>query len=867
MNRWVVPIVATFAIAGICSSNTFAQTAAAERNSMESGTNRSVLLLDQDWSIYKLPDFNLWPAQPKLTDAHIQQLHLPDAGSGWQPVRLPDDYVASGNISREPNQSLRAQGAVCPLGARECDPPGSEPPQGKPGALNRPGRDAYAGHGYLPVYPAWYRRNLSIPAAARGKTLWLDFGGVYRDAAVFVNGKFIDQHASGYTGFRLDISSAVKYGKTNIVAVFVDPRWFEGWWYEGGGIYRHVRLIMTDPLQVSPWGTFVNAEVSGAIHHGSPQGDSARAKLTIQTTIRNNNQTAREFTLISRVLDPKGKTVASALTKEELGPGQEQTFSQTSELSNAYLWSLEQRNLYRLATAIQVGNRVVDGKSTAFGIRKIQFDPDKGFFLNDRRVEILGMCVHQDFPVVGVAAADNLWGWRVDKLQQMGGNAIRTAHGADSEALYEAADQMGMLVMAENRHLGDTYFPKSDDTTGYSDLSDLKQMVLQHRNHPSIIMWSMSNEEGAGQKPQGVKIFAAMKAAVRSLDPTRRVTGAINGGFTKQSFIPIEDILGMNYHNADFAKIHQEFPSLMIYGSEDANAKTSRGTLETSRQSGLCSAYGCDSSLDSGPWNSWAPVAQNSFVAGQFVWTGFDYRGEPNPFSWPAVTSQTGAMDITGAPKPVYYYWKTQWHDTPSVYIFPEWSRPQTDIGRDVLVRAFSNCDRVELLLNGKSLGVKVMPRNLYLDWHVPYSPGTLTAVGYKQGREAARYAVQTAGMPATLRLTAEVAQLAANGEDTAPIEVAILDAAGRVVPSADTLIHFSVSGDGAIAGVANGDPTSHEADAANQRHAFRGLAMVLVRAADHPGSITIRAEAEGLPPASIVISAAPAARAIRDRQ
>ncbi|MGH9345378.1 MAG: DUF4982 domain-containing protein, partial [Terriglobia bacterium] len=265
--------------------------------------------------------------------------------------------------------------------------------------------------------------------------------------------------------------------------------------------------------------------------------------------------------------------------------------------------------------------------------------------------------------------------------------------------------------------------------------------------------------------------------------------------------------------------------------------------------------YGCDPSLTSGPWRSWVPVAETPYVAGEFIWTGFDYRGEPNPFSWPAVTSQTGTMDLAGFPKPVYYYWKEVWASQPSVYIFPDWSLPKIDIGKEILVRAFSNCDRVELVLNGHSLGFQEMPRDKYLDWHVRYTPGTLTALGYKQGRVVARYTLRTTGQPVSLRLKAEVQSLKANAEDVAPIEVDLLDAAGNVAASADNEIEFSVSGAGRLAGVANGDPVSHEFNTAHQCKAYHGLAMVLVRAARHPGVIEVRAVVKGLPPATIFIS------------
>lgn len=815
---------------------------------------RSVTSLDDEWQFYPLQDFALWPAQAQLSEDQIQQLKPPAPGDGWRPVHLPDDYIVRGNFSPQPNASLLAEGSVCPLGGRECGPPGAEPEQGKPGALNRPGRNNYGGHGYLPVYPAWYERDLFVPASERDESLWLDFGGVYRDAVVFINGKYVAQHASGYTTFRLNITSAVAFGQRNTIAVFVDPRWFEGWWYEGGGIYRHVQLIVSGGLHVTPWGVFVDAHIPDVIRTGSAGEDHAAAQLRIQTTVRNDESVRHRFYLISRVVDPAGKVVATVSTAEELAAGAQSTFVQQATLVDALLWSLEHRSLYHLETTIRSGNAAQDEKTTSFGIRSLRFDPDKGFFLNGKHVEIRGMCVHQDFPGVGVAAPDNLWSWRLEELQAMGTNAYRTAHGPVAEAFYDDADRMGMLVMAENRHLGDTYFPKTSPETGYSNLDDVKSMVLRLRNHPSIIMWSLGNEEGEGKTPHGAQIFTAMKQAIEKIDPTRPITAAVNGGYNEQGFIPDEDILGMNYHNDEFVAVHLQFPNLMIYGSEDVNAKTSRGTLVTSRSLGLCSEYGCDDDLTSGPWRSWTAVEENPYVAGEFVWTAFDYRGEPNPFSWPAITSQTGAMDLAGFPKPDYYYWKTVWQQNSTVHISTDWSLAADQTGKDILVRVFSNCARVELLLNGKSIGVRDVPKDNYLDWHVTYAPGTLIALGYKAGRVVARDTERTAGPPAALRLTAEVASLRANGEDVAPIAVAVVDAEGNIVSTAEDEIQFSVAGDGTLAGVANGDPVSHEPNVAPHRKTFHGLAMVLVRAGSRPGVIEVQARTSSLPARSITI-------------
>jgi beta-galactosidase len=836
---------------------------------------RSVLLLDSGWMFHAMPDFRLWPPEPQMTPAQLKELHCPWPGRDWQPAQLPDDYVVRGQFSRQPNPAMSVDGAQCLPGGRECRPHAfgralaSSRRLAKMKHPPRHGRSAYGGHGYLPLYPAWYRRTFFIPAADRGRSLWLNFGGVYRDAVVFVNGHFMAQHPSGYTAFRLNITSVARYGKQNNVAVFVDPRWLEGWWYEGGGIYRHVRLIVTNKLHVTPWGTFVIAKVPGPIRYGLPEGDRARAQLTIQTTIRNGHKAGSTFSLVSEVVDPRGKIVASIANRENLVAGHQNTFQQSVELHHAFLWSLRHPNLYRLVTTLHVGRAAVDRKLTTFGIRTLRFDPQRGFFLDGKHVEIRGVANHQDFPGVGIGAPDNLWAWRIAKLKAMGANAYRCSHNPLASAFYRACDRMGMLVMDENRHLGDTYYPKSAMGTPFSNLSDLKAMVLQHRNYPSIIMWSMCNEEGLQRTPYGAKMFAAMRAAVKKIDPTRPVTSAMNGGYTPDGFLSVEDIFGINYHNAEFAQLHREYPHLMIFGSEDVNAYSSRGTYESRPTTARCSEYG----LGYGPspktakgffhghepWLSWGPVMANPFVAGEFVWTGFDYRGEPNPYSWPAVTSQTGSLDLCGFPKPVYYYWKAWWREQPSVYVFPSWNFPKAMVGKTVLVRCYSNCDLVKLSLNGHRLGSKAMPRYQFLDWRVPYKPGVLTARGYNHGQLAASYSTRTSGSPATLRLIPEINRLPANGEDIAPIRVEVIDPRGEVVPSADNMVHFTVSGDGTLAGVGNGNPSSHEPNFADYRRAFRGLCMVLVRATDQPGAITVTAESPGLHTARIVLHTADA--------
>ncbi len=787
------------------------------------GFPRTNQTLDMRWSICRLPALAGKKVVPLLTPAEIKTLQCPGATANWQPVQLPNDYIVGGKFSHR----------------------------------------AVAGHGSLPVYPAWYRRQIPIPASARGKTIWLNFGGVYRDAVVFINGRFVGQHPSGYTAFRYNISRFVRYGRSNQLAVYVNPRWFEGWWYEGGGIYRHVRLIMTNKLHVSPWGAFVISKVPGPIHRNDSIGDYADAQLTIKTTVDNAHKIARPFTLISRIVGPDNKIAAVVSDTGYLAAGQKKTFTQHANVRNAALWSLTHCNLYHLETSLEVQGKIVDAKRTTFGIRTLRFDPDHGFFLDGRHVEIKGTANHQDFPGVGIGAPDNLWYWRIAKLKAMGSNAYRCSHNPLASAFYRACNHLGMLVMDENRHLGDAWTAKSPRGTPYADLSDLKTMVLAQRNDPCIIFWSMCNEENQLQGTrEGARIFGAMMHMVHRLDPTRPVTCAMNGGYNKRGFFSVENLLGINYHCNLYAKFHKQFPSKMIFGSEDVNCYSARGVLRSDPQTGLCSEFGFFAShgffAGHEPWRSWLPVAEHPFVGGEFIWTGFDYRGEPNPYGWPAVTSQTGTMDLCGFPKPCYYYWRAWWGKKPSVYVFPAWDFPKSMIGKPVLIRCYSNCRRVTLYLNGKNLGSKHMPKYKYLDWTIPYTPGVLTARGYHAGRVAAQDTLRTAGAPAGLRLIDEFSHLPADGESIAPVAVQVVDSHGQVVPGADNRIRFSVRGAGVIAGVANGDPVSHEPNIADYRRAFHGLCMVLVRAGNRAGAITLTASSPGLKSAMLVMSTRP---------
>ncbi len=788
---------------------------------------RTVVGLDSDWQILTMPAFHRWKPEPVLTAAQLAGLRVPRAAARWSKVQLPNDYIVAGKIT--------------------------------PRAANS--------HGSLPVYPAWYRRRFTVPVWARDKTIWLNFGGVYRDSVVFVNGRLVGQHPSGYSGFRYNISRWVHFGGSNTLAVFVDPRFFEGWWYEGGGIYRHVRLIIVDKLHVAPWGTFVISKVTGPIQYGSPTGAEATARLTIETTVINAFDTPERFTLSSAIFGPSNKLLTSVNTPGKLGSQRKGMFTQHITLNRAALWSLRHCNLYHLATTIQGPGKGRDDKRTTFGIRTLDFDPDHGFVLDGKHVEIKGTCNHQDFPGVGIGVPDNLWAWRIRKLKALGCNAYRTAHNPLASAFYRACNHLGMLVMDENRHLGDVYTAKTPNRAPYSNLSDLKWMILAQRNDPCVIFWSMCNEEVYTEASRyGKTVFTAMMDLVHRLDPTRPVTCAYvtfppTHAYFGHGFMKIENILGCNYGSRLLPALHRQIPNKMIFGSENENCFSDRGVVKTDVKAGLINEFGQWPEHDKmvyiaghAPWRSAVPILTHPFIAGEFVWTGFNYRGEPNPIHWPDVTSRTGMMDLAGFRKPCAYYWRACWKTTPSVYIFPSWTFPAGQRGKPLLIRCFSNCQRVELFLNGRPVGDKIMPRYRYLDFTVRYRPGTLMARGYDGSRLVASFASHTAGPAASMTLTDEIPTLTADGESIAPIAVRILDSHGVLVPQAANLVNFSVSGPGTIVGVCNGSSASHESNVDSSIHAFNGLCLVLVRAGNRPGVIRVVARAAGMPAAHLAL-------------
>ena len=707
-------------------------------------------------------------------------------------------------------------------------------------------------HGYKPVgrgSPSttigWYRKSFEVPESDRGRRITVEFDGVFRDSMMWLNGHLLGRHESGYCSFQYDLTDYVLFGQPNVLTVRVDASHFEGWFYEGAGIYRHVWLVKTAPVHVAHWGVFVKA---------TPK--TGRGLIATDVTLVNESEQATVVALDGAVLDAKGKAVAKCgLAGITLKPWEERVVTLKTEVKAPKLWSLEEPNLYTWRTTIRQERHAVDSVDTSFGIRSIRFDPDKGFFLNDRPVKIRGVCNHQDHAGVGSALPDRLQAFRVERLKEMGCNAIRTSHNPPTPDLLDACDRLGMLIMDEHRMAG----------VSREILGQLERLVRRDRNHPSVILWSILNEEPIQYTEMGNRVAAPMARLVKRLDPTRPVTAAAWGG---KGYFGVVDVLGVNYiHLGDMDKLHAEHPQEPICGTEEGSVLSTRGVYIPNEAKGYAEAYDKVFPEQWGkPLRVWLPFfEQRPFLAGTFAWTGFDYRGEPSPRDrWPCINSNFGILDMCGFPKDNFYYCQAWWTSQTVLHVLPHWNWPGKE-GKEIDVWCYSNCEEVELRLNGQSLGRKKMEKYGHLSWMVPYAPGVLEARGYQGGKVIARKRVETTGAPAAVRLSPDRRVLTADGRDVAVVTVSVVDSRGRHVPVAGNEIQFALAGAGAIIGVGNGDPSCHEPDkylaAAGEqpwkRSLFNGLAQIIVQAGKEPGVLKLKATGEGLRACATTIASA----------
>lgn len=722
--------------------------------------------------------------------------------------------------------------------------------------------DELESHGFKPLgrrYPetsvGWYRRTFDIPKEDFGRRIAIEFDGAFRSALVFFNGYFIGRNDNGYAPFRFDLTDFVNYGGRNFMVVRMDASFGDGWFYEGAGIYRHVWLTKTDTVHLEPWESYVRPIVKGKT-----------AALALGTVVRNEGQQTEECRVSWHIFGPEGKMWGATVIspQQPLPPGGAATFTASATIPDPALWSLETPNLYSVIVMVATGpttrmsgpavpyhagmGNPRDSERITFGIRDIKWDADKGFFLNGKSVKIKGTCNHQDHAGVGAALPDCLQDYRVAVLKEMGSNAVRTSHNMPTPEWVEACDRLGMMMMCETRMMSST--PEGR--------AQLEGMIKRYRNSPSIILWSMGNEEGTLENnPQGDRVIRDMVARVYELDPTRLCTAAVNEGFDTH-FSDGLDVMGFNYNLGVPDAWHKAHPAKPCVGSETASTVCTRGIYSTDKLRNWVSAYDAEHP----PWAElaeewWKFYAAREWLAGGFAWTGFDYRGEPTPYGWPSINSQFGIVDMCGFPKDNFYYYKAWWGSEPVLHVFPHWNWERRE-GEPISVWVHSNLDSVELFLNGKSLGSKNVQPLTHLEWKVPYEPGVLEARGTKNGKTALTTKHETTGAAESIRLTADRMEINADGEDVCILRVEALDHAGRAVPTADHPINFKISGEGALIGVGNGDPNCQESDKEPKRSLFNGLAQVIVQSTRTPGTITVEASSNdwrgSLGPAQVTI-------------
>ncbi len=638
----------------------------------------------------------------------------------------------------------------------------------------------------------WYRRSFFIPKEDTARRIKFVFDGVFRNSAAWVNGHYLGTAESGYTGFSYDVSEVLNYGDSNIIAIRVDAGMEEGWYYEGAGIYRHVWLTKTSPIHVSDHGTFVRTTIS-----------DDRTEVFSESIIRNESLTTQAAEAFQFIRRRNGDTVAVSTVQQLLiSPFQEIKIDQKFTVNQPKLWSVDSPHLYQLITVISQHGKQLDQQETRFGIRDIRFDAKHGFFLNGKPLKLKGTNNHQDHAGVGTAIPDELQYWRIRQLKEMGSNAYRCSHHPPTPELLDACDELGMLVIDENRLM----------QTTDQGREEIRKMILRDRNHPSVISWSIGNEEWAIENNKtGERIALHLQAFVKSIDSTRPVTAGISGGF-RSGISSVLQIMGYNYMgNGDIDAHARSFPDQPGMGTEEGSTFATRGTYFEDKIHHYQPAYDRKPrpsfySIEEG----WQFYANRPNLAGMFIWTGFDYRGEPTPYGFPSVTSYFGMMDLCGFPKDNVYYLRSWWTQQPVLHILPHWNWQGRE-GEEIEVVVYSNAEEIELTLNKKRLGRKKMPLNGHLKWMVKYTPGTLEATAYRNSKKTLTEKVTTTDQPYKIVLSSHKNAITADGEDLLIITASAIDEKGRTVPDANNELVFDLTGPAKIIGVGNGNPTSLE--------------------------------------------------------
>lgn len=773
---------------------------------------------------------------------HAWRFHLGDvagaqepafADSGWRTLDLPHDWSIEGEFSEQ--------------------------------------NPAGAGGGALPGGVGWYRKAFAIPAADTGKVVFVEFDGAYRNSEVWINGEYLGKRPYGYSSFRYELTPRLRYGTArNVIAVRVDnSRQPNSRWYSGSGIYRHVRLVISDPVHVDQWGTYVT----------TPAVSAESSLVALRTTIRNERHAAQPVVVRTIVYDSAGKEVATVSTEARV-PGDSVTdIAQALTVRQPVLWSLERPYLYRAVSRVMCRDKPCDDYATPFGVRSFVFRADSGFFLNGHPVKIRGVCLHHDLGALGAAVNTRAIERQLEIMRAMGANALRTSHNPPAPELLDLTDRMGIIVLDEAFDM----WKKEKTTYDYHldwdawHVRDLSDMVLRDRNHPSVFMWSIGNEvmeQWTNDDSTAAPIARELAGIVHALDPTRPVTQAANNGSPQNPVFHAGalDLLGHNYHHEVWKDFPMQYPSAKFVITEAMSALNSRGVYE--QPSDSVAIYETPYNKNHGPQPNknyrlssydnrkafWGSLHEESlrlferypFLSGMFIWQGIDYLGEPTPYEWPARSSYFGVVDLAGFPKDPFYLYQSVWTDRPMLHLFPHWNWSPGDT---IDVWAYTNAEQVELYLNGAFQGVRLKEGRVgHLMWRVAYRPGTLRAVARTGGQVTARAVVRTAGVPARIALTPDRARIRPDGDDLSFVTVTVRDRRGVAVPTAEPLIRFRVSGGARIVGVDNGDQISHTSFLAKQVRLFNGKALVIIRAGTKAGTAVLRAQADGLAPATVRI-------------
>jgi beta-galactosidase len=776
--------------------------------------------------------------------------------SAWQAVDLPHDW--SIHLDFDKNS-----------------------PSGRPGA-------------FLPAGVGWYRKTFRVPESDRGRLVSVEFDGIRERGEVWVNGHSLGLRPYGYTSVVYDMTPYLRFGDgDNVLAVRADnSHQPNSRWYAGSGIYRHAWLLVTDALHIPQWGTDVT----------TAQAAAGAATVAVAVEVVNSGSAAQGFTVASALIGPDGRGVGAARASGALQAGEQGRFTQEIPVARPSLWSIDTPNLYLVRTTIEAGGREVDRYDTPVGIRSASWDADKGFVLNGAPVKLNGVCLHADGGPVGVAVPEGVWVRRLHELKEMGCNAIRTAHNPPDPDFLDLCDRMGFCVMDEM--YDEWLIPKGQSPQGchlfYDEwhVRDTTDFVRRDRNHPSVVIWSAGNEIGEQTSADGAAILQGLVDIFHREDPTRPVTCACDKAYAEPDsatpeFMLLQDVAGYNYvdrwrdrANLYYSPVRGQFPQRKFIGTESISMGGARGDYGTLFQAPVAVGAAETGQPDPAFWTNWRTclpkisveqlwrfVRTYDYVAGDFMWTGIDYLGEGG------VGTPSGVLDTSGFRKDGYYFYQSQWTSKPMVHLLPHWNWKGNE-GRPLTVYAYTNCDTVELFVNGRSAGVKAyeFPRmgvegswnnlparargphttaDLHLAWDVVYEPGTLKAVGRRGGQAAVTEEVSTTGEPAAVRLTVDKAAPAADGRDVVHAVVEIVDAEGRTVPTAGNDVTFELQGEATLIGVDNGAVTMAESFHGSERHAFNGKCLAILQTTRKPGPIRITARSPGLVEATAELASA----------